>query len=95
MWGAVAVLVASLVIRIVVGQSPAQAPSVALGESIPVVNIPARIELPKLPVLENNVKLTMSAVRITVSVTVCFRSAVTGIFQVIEHAIRADVSLLF
>lgn len=62
-----------LLLSIVNAQSPPQAasvamaPSAALGESIPVVNIPARIELPKLPVLENTFTLTMSAARIMVS----------------------------
>jgi hypothetical protein len=62
-----------LLLSIFNAQSPAQAasvamaPSAALGESIPVVNIPARIELPKLPVLENAFTLTMAAARITVS----------------------------
>ncbi|EIE26107.1 hypothetical protein COCSUDRAFT_46497 [Coccomyxa subellipsoidea C-169] len=41
------------------------APSAALGASIPVVNIPARVELPKLAVLENRFTLTMGAARIT------------------------------
>ena len=60
-------------LAIVHAQSPAQAPSVAmapsaaLGASIPVVNIPARVELPKLAVLENRFTLTMGAARITVS----------------------------
>ena len=65
-----------LLLAIANAQSPAQGPSVAmapsaaLGESVPVVNIPARIELPKLPVLENRFTLTMAAARISVSVTI-------------------------
>ncbi len=45
----------------------AMAPSAALGRSIPVLTIPARVELPKLPLLEDNVNLTMDVAIIRVS----------------------------
>ncbi|BDA44392.1 probable multicopper oxidase LPR1 homolog 3 at C-terminar half [Coccomyxa sp. Obi] len=38
------------------------APSAALGTSIPALTIPARVELPKLPVLENHLNLTMNVI---------------------------------
>jgi hypothetical protein len=62
---ALSVLVCQLAIH-TCGQAPAEAPSPALGSSIPVVNIPANIDLPTLPILQNFVTLTMAPARITV-----------------------------
>ena len=49
------------------GPDAAMAPSAALGRSIPALTIPARVDLPKLPVLENNVNLTMDVAILRVS----------------------------
>lgn len=59
--------VLSLALVAVCAQVPAMAPSPALGRSIPVVNIPARVDLPTLPVIRDFLNLTMAPARIMVS----------------------------